>query len=579
MQATVKKGGEAFSFEIDASWEAVRRVLADYTGLPPEELGGVDVLRYEWERNKAQLIELFPPTGRVEVEYAATPEDREALLTDDAVHRAVSAAASWLRRRLGAEEAVLHTDHRRRADRLTYCFFNIVGNIREASPASLAEGRLVRPTWFPPERKYVDGMRLGKYARAWLERVIVAVHPDEPRRVALTWTEEGAAIKAAYGYTEHYTFTPEDVELVITALSMVTSALKAAAVVRVVLSVNPLDILLASTHTTGWKSCHRLGGEYTTGPLAYMCDPCTAIAYAYTETAEYGRTGLVLPLKMWRQMVYFDLDRGAAVFSRHYPENKALFEKEVRRIAAHLLAKHLGIEGEPKWYFRRLGEYAVAGRGEEYDYDGLHRVCKEGGWHYQDAPSSGIRLAGEYAVVYPGVEELPCPACGELRVDGHCDEILCQLCGEWGGYSCARCDGFVPEEDAYFLSNDDCLCPDCYADYAFECYACGWRGYTDCGVYSETYEAWFCEDCYLDRFTVCDYCGAELDRFDGDYYRVGGEVVCENCYEERFAACAKCGCVFRLEGDPVWDEPLCPDCAAGLADRLAELEEVAGDVS
>ena len=64
--------------------------------------------------------------------------------------------------------------------------------------------------------------------------------------------------------------------------SMFVNALKSSG--NVGISINPMDYLLVSSHTTGWRSCHNIiNGEYRTGGISYMLDKVSLVGYAYDK--------------------------------------------------------------------------------------------------------------------------------------------------------------------------------------------------------------------------------------------------------------------------------------------------------
>jgi hypothetical protein len=288
----------------------------------------------------------------------------------------------------------------------------------------------------------------------------------------------------------------------------------------IVLSVNPLDMLLVSEHTAGgWRSCHALDGEYCAGTLSYMLDGVTAVAYAYRTTDKHEKTGLVLPRKVWRQMVYFDLDGMSALLSRQYPGDDQRLEKETRRLAAKLLSDYHG--APQKWLFRTL--YAANDADTDTASLNAYSLGKCSNWHYRDTPTSWVRLAGgRPPAVVAGTSVMLCPACGAARYPR---------------------DGDVDIERQFLL------CADCAGDPV--CADCGVRCSTD-GAYTGADGSDYCQNCFHDRFAYCERCGDVIE--ESDAFRADGDWYCEDCYSTRYADCCICGNAIRRGTETLDDD-------------------------
>ncbi|HHW58099.1 MAG TPA: hypothetical protein GXX15_10680 [Clostridia bacterium] len=133
-------------------------------------------------------------------------------------------------------------------------------------------------------------------------------------------------------------------DFIIQDLSILQGQLKALNTTsKVVISLEPIDFLLASNVTTGWKTCHSIvSGTHAAGNLSYLFDTHTVIAYAYrTEKPVWG---LKFPRKLWRQWVHIDVENAIALFQRQYPSQILSFEKAARSIVGDALKKYHGTE-------------------------------------------------------------------------------------------------------------------------------------------------------------------------------------------------------------------------------------------
>ena len=386
-----------------------------------------------------------------------------------------------------------------------------------------------------------------------------------------------------------------------TVLGQVLSAIKISEKVDIVLSINPVDMLMASTHTTGWRSCHNIiDGEYATGPLSYVLDDVTCIAYA-TRGADYcDLLDEAWDRKLWRQMVFLDKDNLSAILSRQYPQENEFFEKEARRLVAKVLSEYGGVAY--KWKYLNMSGGCSMSTDEESDTG--HRgnnvdIC--GDWMYPgDAFSGRIKMSegGENPDIVVGVTEMICPVCGEYRSyddyygDPRCDIsccegrwVYCDLCetrmrdGElfvrtyfgdpicddcYNEYyeTCSDCGEIYRREDVYFVDGeavcDDCLQSDDYS----ECWQCGEIHFTDTMIYADG-KGYFCEYCADHYLNTCDMCGT-VGYGEDMYHMPEGGVYCDGCVDR----CDECGEVRPLHK---LTEGVCGDC---VEERIAQEMEV-----
>lgn len=587
---------EPFSFDIDESWKAVAKLYAHLTDKDPSEMGGVGAMRSRWERAKRHLLAVLGPSGRMVLDLDADADC--ATLTEEDKGVAFDKARAYLD--LKADPA----EHPTNVSLVYSALDSLAGrvNVMELATNRLRMARRDERPGREGKGKYLEpGTKLGKYAEVV---------------VWMTWRSS---------YREHVPL--EDLEVVTqrvcSALSIATSYLSSRRG-KVVLSVNPLEILLASMHTTGWRSCHRLnGGEYCNGPVAYMLDNCTAIAYATRSASPCDQVGgLVLPVKFWRQMVFFDLEAGSALMSREYPGGVIALARAARKAAATVLAKYRGIEEPPRWFVRHI-DYDRGSHDDNDPQDAYYTYLEDadGYWHYRDPVKSRIRLNpdGKPPTVKPGVAYLICPACGAEREcdDDESAELLCSSCRE-ETLVCSVCGGDLTHEDAWYDPDGDPLCESCfhdnyaycghcdeayshedlmraqdrYGDYIQICERCAeyYSYYTCChcgeyvhpgSVVLSAYDDAYCQACAEDELLRCDCCNGLYPA--GEVEEVflvvcadsSGHLaqVCQDCREERARKCAVCGESFLVD-DEEEEGLLCPVCALEKKEK-----EVAKDVA
>jgi hypothetical protein len=281
--------------------------------------------------------------------------------------------------------------------------------------------------------------------------------------------------------------------------------------VKFVISVEPLDFLLASDATTGWSSCHAVDREHAAGNLSYLFDRHTAIAYAYREHTKYRE--VEVPKKIWRQWVFIDIENAVALFQRQYPTEMEIYSKEIRSIVGRTLKEHHNIKS--KWTKRKRNK-----KKEEYYYRNKAELA------YSDPTDTYIYFK-EFSPPkedwFITVGEIPiCPVCGGVL--NMKSELFCSNCA--GYVQCEECGTWIDTEDAS-------IGPD--------------------GNY-------YCEYCFSKLFAVCEFCEEKVPK-DEILLTPDDKYICPACYQEYCETCSICGAPVWKE-DAVWvdDEPYCERC-------------------
>lgn len=510
---------EPFDFDIDESWKAVAELFASVTNMDPSEMGGVSAMRRRWEQAKGRLLSVLGPNGRLVVDLGMYDD---SLCEQDKEH-AVKQAREYLNRKIGLE--VRQSVHSLILDVFWYVVSH--ASVRELATSRLDSSRHDnRPG--REGKRLEKGTKLGKYVESTAWKYFLAAYAKS--------LEQGVVKRVT--------------QLVCEALSIATSCLSSRRG-KLVLSVNPLEMLLASMYTTGWGSCHRLdGGEYCTGPVAYMLDNCTAIAYATSSNAPCDLAGdRVLPVKSWRQMVFFDLDAGSALMSRQYPGNSVATARVAREAVATVLARHHGVE-QPRWYVKYFDGSCCGSddpQASGYVYDDLYV-----GWHYRDPVDSRVRLRdiGKAPTVCPGVECLICPACGEDRDYGckedaeQANKLLCQYCR--GDVTvCSICHSDITDPGYLcYTPQDEPVCEYCFSDNYDYCHDCGdvcrllslVEAVGECGS-----KIWICPSCAASsKYLCCCACDTLVHERLVVLDDVHGNAYCEGCAESVLLHCPEC---------------------------------------
>lgn len=118
---------------------------------------------------------------------------------------------------------------------------------------------------------------------------------------------------------------------------------------KAVLSIDPVDFITMSSNASGWRSCHRLdGGEYRTGPLAYLMDSSSVICYIESKTpCKFERRGTEYEHsnKSWRQIALVNPDCGYVIQERQYPARNSLNQNAISQLFVEALNQYHGTNG------------------------------------------------------------------------------------------------------------------------------------------------------------------------------------------------------------------------------------------
>ena len=284
------------------------------------------------------------------------------------------------------------------------------------------------------------------------------------------------------------------------------------------ISIDPVDMMLASENPYDWGSCYRLDPcdeeNHADGCLAAILDTSSLITYVWNKEGEYKLKERDLKFKSirykkMRAWISISPDFNAFYMNKVYPgknEYSDDFEKALRIIIEKAISDYTQLED--KW----ISEY----------YSKCRRLFPYG---YNEADyhdRTFVRLGYENSVVNWDMYDVRiiCPCgCGQ-EMPGFCDEqaVYCDH-REYNG------EGFTCEgiRDQYYCEYSDDYC-DCDPECSDSC--------LDCVYYQDAHPT-----CSLDRSFECpnyDYYGRnelEIERdYDGSFVR-----ACDGC-----SACMGC---------------------------------------
>lgn len=525
--------------KIDFWFNEVKKVLSDVIG---QTANGVDLWKDIWLEQKGYLLPYFDENGRLEEDVQYDMEQKNELR--NLVKSTYSNSIPLMDNSIIKLNLTVPTD---------FILDTVRHFVNYLSPEEVINNRLSSD-----KGKFKAGTKASKY--------IAGTVRDNLSRNGIS--------KDVY---EKYT------EAVNVAFSVFLNALKMKG--KIGLSINPMDYILVSAHTNGWKSCHNiLDGCYRMGGISYMLDNTSLVGYAYESSLPLRRSNfnsdVEMPLKLWRAMVFVypeNPDRG--IISRQYPSEKIIYSRNIRALLSTLLANLKGVE--PNYVAASHGNFIISSP-EVPDNFCSSRVENAGSFNYQDPTTSHIILSPfakdvRSFVITIGSEYIPCTLCGEMRDSCEEDEagayITCERC-EGRGIYCCVCGDRV-SDDYYY--GGEYYCEEHFYDNFANCSHCGTTVPLEevhPAVDSYGCDVHVCDRCLSAYYTCCDSCG--------DYVRhcieIDEECWCNNCVEMYAYICHECGAAFT-EVVGVGDHNYCKDCADELFETCDICSEYASELT
>lgn len=539
---------------IDERWGMAEHVLKVLLRLDPNStLHGMVDARRMWEQKLQTFATAIPDIVRSEVPLTYTkslsvnienPSASELALLNDSVSSALAstvgagqhgsdAVIKQLRKAYSLLPEIPETELLDKVHNL--CRF-IQGRV-EATPANyIVANKMMEGIRYRSEIDYKKGMKFSKVM----------------------------ASEFAYFYRKRPTTRERDilVDGANQVLSIFISGIKQSGERKVVMSLDPVDMLCASELTSGWSSCYHIGGAHAASPLAALVDKSTLIAYTANDMVgkvthngkNIGEVGEKIRKKIWRQWVHFDLKSGVAIADKEYPNSMPLMAHCAIVIAESMLEEaQRTVHGKDAKLFHFVTDSGVDDAGRVYTdskgnklFNPLHGVGRKSSWWvYRDplralivvAPESEVTktsaLVGGEGIkdvhllrtqpdIHYGTITIPCVACGMPRLDAGSNSALFSSC----------CNG---RATAHYSAKHKTKQPDTPKR---TCSACGTAD-DEARMTQDADGAWYCTSCYNDRYTHCTHCDAELSR-DTVIYNIDGEPICDDCAQNNYERCECC---------------------------------------
>jgi hypothetical protein len=303
-------------------------------------------------------------------------------------------------------------------------------------------------------------------------------------------------------------------------------------------SIHPLDFLSSSENTYNWRSCHALDGEYRAGNLSYMCDIGTMIVYLSSDKEEklpHFPSDVKWNSKKWRMLIHFSNDLNVCFAGRQYPFNSPGALNIVNDVFSERLCPS-GVhyswgsnrEVWSPWYndylsnYKRNDESEVSFEDDKYFIvnDGIFNKCDcvrdaARSRHFNDITRSSCYHQPWYMfkkmwtaqdkIEFTIGAEIACLKCGERTIEGQ-DSMMCPTCECTYGTSesdeyryCDCCGARFWTREAYYVGDEDMICPSCEARETFICEECGGRFYNSEMHWSNSISGYICNFCNNER--------------------------------------------------------------------------------
>lgn len=361
----------------------------------------------------------------------------------------------------------------------------------------------------------------------------------------------------------------KEIDIISQDFSQVINTLKTAKRKQTVVLSVALEDFMSMSYGNGWESCHRLGGLYGQGCIAYALSENVVLAYVKNDNIEFR--------KNWRQVIYCDVNSGFAIGSRQYPTVNENASKLARNMWQKIYnEKNYGTsttdgfkfstktEGLEQW-IEKHNDFAYIDIHELYHGDSRIDGHVWSTWH-KESGKNVLNACGE---------EIICLSCGEWHDHREDNSVSCAECSG-GTFYCEHCGDYHHEEDVrYVESENGYVCDECIEDRYDYCHECNeWHRSSDM-TWIEGESTSVCENCLERDFTYCEHCGEWVREEDIVSVNDGEKYVCEWCVENNdYYRCEHCGEYY--DGDKiehVEDEPYCGDCLELCCDFCENCQE------
>lgn len=306
------------------------------------------------------------------------------------------------------------------------------------------------------------------------------------------------------------------------------------------LSINPVDIMLASENPYDWDSCYRLelerGDSHADGCMAAVLDTSSLISYVWSSHGEYNMydSFKFKDIRYYRIRQWINIsDKFEAIhFASAYPNRDGYdgeLNKQLRDVVERIVANHLQVTD--KW--RKAGHFMNHNGYNQCEVE-IYRDIKYGYDEFDSdyvwvnsrlVPKEDETKEKKVIIIRPYNEGIKC-ACGCGVILYGSDDIS-DPDDAYDGDICYSGDGFCAENFyEYEEEQDDKWCEYCDDYCERELRECDECYEEDCPVWRRTHKP-----CDLDKDITCDRADQVSTYMVGDVETCNANCAdCEGCW-------------------------------------------------
>ena len=224
------------------------------------------------------------------------------------------------------------------------------------------------------------------------------------------------------------------------------------------LSIDPVDMMLASENPYNWNSCYRLSAEnessHADGCLAAILDDSSLISYIWSNEGDmqlYSHTLADVRWKRIREWISISPEMTAIHFNNIYPTKHSYgndFEKQLRSYTEKIVADYLGVRDSWK---HNEGSACCE---REYYY-GYSEFSEGNIWCHSDSEQNESWMVYNRSIIcpcgcgrwMPGTEDMEYNECDELHYNGEGliyenfeERCWCDYIDDYCNSACDRCE-------------------------------------------------------------------------------------------------------------------------------------------
>jgi len=506
----------------ETEWQQIRQLLANKNGW---SMKNIYYLQNEHARQKAWMLPYFGPEGRIFQDLDVASQLNFKDITDMLSTEWSRTGQPYLNRKMQGNTGW---------NNFAYAFHIILPGtlkniMRKLSIREIASNKLENVNDFRELKGVQKGTKVSKLLKLLLEKFLLdspSMGDSISQQCVTTMHFRDYVYPFLQGVEDPTTVATDMIDAVLQTHSKVVEKLKNGSH-KLVISINPVDIMFASNFTEGWTSCYRLftnredgPGMYASAPLLFTSDAASAIAFTTAHTADgrsTGVAGMKIPTKTWRAFVHFTLPKQPDPniwIGRQYRDTNDGIIRATVDLLKPIMAEMHGIDANTVQLRKLEGERPVFPS---------KKLC------YTDS-SSWALYTGRLLPPTVGVEHVYCAHCGS----GIVTDLRNLRCDNCRVRCCAHCGGAFKTPQLKRTDHSGWMCPECFKDYSIHvCIHCHQTDRLSDG--EMTPQGFICRRCKditsVTETSTCTKCGGKTSFYD--LIRVSQDtVLCPACFKE-----------------------------------------------